>query len=548
MKPIIYTGLSLLLAAVPAVAQDLSTEVVVDRTIQPKERAASRLGGITPVLELSTPRTPSLSTARYSTLSPLTRSYTRLDPASGAMAAEKSPYKGYAALGYFPSLNIGASAGYRFIDNEKMTLGADLQFDGERYKPFDGWYERREFSEWYTRVGVDFSYRPAKDKQLSVALDYNFLKQRTVAWDWQNVNTIGLDLGWEAAYEDINYYVSLSENFEKSGDVNMLDMFEGAGKPKPLDGLTQNALGIKAGASYSLDASSRIGIDLNGDFIHTNNPELKNEFVPHNLIGTMGVKPYYALNMGNISALVGVKLDFGVNDEAKMHVAPDIRLQWEATSQLGVWINAGGGDVLNPFSAVRQMTDYQVFKYGYRRSNIPLMLEGGFNFGPFSGFTAQIYGGYAKANRWLMAYNLALENHWVNVKGWHAGLKLGYRWRMLDFNAGAEIAPSDFDKAWIYNYDRAKYIITAGVDVTPIDKLTIGASYEFRGHRGYSFDPDEWYSLGCVSNLAVHAEYKLLPWFTIFGRGENLLGRRYDILGLLPSQKQHGAVGVALKF
>ncbi len=50
MKPIIYTGLSLLLAAVPAVAQDLSTEVVVDRTIQPKERAASRLGGITPVL------------------------------------------------------------------------------------------------------------------------------------------------------------------------------------------------------------------------------------------------------------------------------------------------------------------------------------------------------------------------------------------------------------------------------------------------------------------------------------------------------------------
>ena len=51
-----------------------------------------------------------------------------------------------------------------------------------------------------------------------------------------------------------------------------------------------------------------------------------------------------------------------------------------------------------------------------------------------------------------------------------------------------------------------------------------------------------------MSNLTVHAEYKLLPWFTIFGRGENLLGRRYDILGLLPSQKQHGAMGVALKF
>ena len=35
--------------ALTAAAQDLKTEVVVDRTVEPAERAATRLGGLTPV-------------------------------------------------------------------------------------------------------------------------------------------------------------------------------------------------------------------------------------------------------------------------------------------------------------------------------------------------------------------------------------------------------------------------------------------------------------------------------------------------------------------
>lgn len=568
MKSIRYIALGALLVAGQTFAQNLSTEVVVDRTIQPKEHAASRLGGLTPVLVLPNVKPETLSTARFTTLSPLTRSYTRLDPAVGGRAAEMSPYKGYAAIGYFPAMNLGASAGYRFLNNDKFTLGAAFQLDGESYKPYKDLLPDSKNAQWYARLGVDFGWRPKENSQLSVELDYSYLKDKTWLWDWQAVNTIGIGADWKSRINGFDYSVGIYENFEKSGDVDVYCLKDNS-STKQIEGLTQNSFGVNAAVMKPFAETSCLGIDFNADFIHTNNPIYYGIENVDNTIGSIGVKPYYGLDMGHFTARIGIDVDFGVGDDAKVHIAPDIRLQWAASSQFGIWLNAGGGDRLNSFASRRQITNYQLFYQGFRRSNIPIILEGGFNFGPFSGFTAELYGGYAKANNWLMAGWIAGEEY-EKIKGWHAGLRFGYEWNIFKASLGAEIAPSKYNKAWIYNYDKAKYVISAALDVKPIEKLSVGVGYEFRDHRGYSFDPDEWYSLGNVSNLTVHADYKILPWLTVFARGENLLGRRYDILpvvaiydvewpqpfpptvgyitGGLPSQKQKGAIGVAVKF
>lgn len=546
MKSIRYIALGALLVAGQTFAQNLSTEVVVDRTIQPKEHAASRLGGLTPVLVLPNAKPETLSTARFTTLSPLTRSYTRLDPAVGGRAAEMSPYKGYAAIGYFPAMNLGASAGYRFLNNEKFTLGAAFQLDAESYKPFSDEIPDAKNSQMYARVGVDFGWRPKENSQLSIDLDYSYLKDKTWLWNNQSINGIGLGADWKSRINGFDYTVGIYENFEKSGDVEVCCLKDNS-SIKQIEGLTQNRFGVNAAVMKPFAETSCFGVDFNADFIHTNHPTYDDTVNIDNTIGTIGVKPYYGLDMGRFTARIGIDVDFGVGDDAKVHIAPDIRLQWAASSQFGIWLNAGGGDRLNSFAARRQLTNYQLFANGLRRSNIPLILEGGFNIGPFSGFTAEIYGGYAKANNWLMAGWIGGEEY-EDIKGWHAGLRFGYEWNILKASLGGEVAPSKYNKAWIYNYDKAKYVITAALDVKPIEKLTVGVGYEFRDHRGYSFDPDEWYSLGNVSNLTVHADYKILPWLTVYGRGENLLGRRYDIIGWLPSQKQKGAIGVAVKF
>lgn len=551
MKSIRYIALGALLVAGQTFAQNLSTEVVVDRTIQPKEHAATRLGGLTPVLVLPAARPETLNTARYTTLSPLTRSYTRLDPAMGGRAAEQSPYKGYASIGYFPSMNLGASAGYRFLDNEKFTLGAALQLDGESYKPFgDDFMPDLKNAQWYGRLGLGFGWRAKKDSELSVALDYSYMKDKTWIWDWQSTNSFGIAADWKSHTELFDYTVGIYDSYEKSGDTKRHYLTDGISSAVAYKGLAQNQFGINAAAMKSFAETSCIGLAFNADFIHTNHPDFKDaKDVPvvDKTVGTIGFKPYYGIDMGNFSAKIGLDVDFGVGDDSKVHIAPDIHLQWAATSQFGLWLSAGGGDELNSFARRRELTNYQLFASGLRRSNIPLILEGGLNFGPFTGFTAELYGGYAKANKWLMA-GFVGQIDYEDISGWHAGINLGYEWSILKASVGAEVAPSKWNKAWIYNYDKAKYIITASLDVKPIEKLTVGVGYEFRDHRGYSFDPDEWYSLGNVSNLTVHADYKVLPWLTVFGRGENLLGRRYEIVGWLPSQKQKGAIGLAVKF
>ena len=48
-------------ATAVAAAQDLSTEVVVDRTVVPAERGATRLGGLSPQLVLPAVTTQSLT-------------------------------------------------------------------------------------------------------------------------------------------------------------------------------------------------------------------------------------------------------------------------------------------------------------------------------------------------------------------------------------------------------------------------------------------------------------------------------------------------------
>ena len=99
-----------LTTALSAPAEDLKTEITVDRTIVPVEREASRIGSLTPRL-LSSPVTmKQLTLADYTDPAAITRSIPTLDPASYADTLALSPYRGYASLGYFPAFNLGASA------------------------------------------------------------------------------------------------------------------------------------------------------------------------------------------------------------------------------------------------------------------------------------------------------------------------------------------------------------------------------------------------------------------------------------------------------
>ena len=104
MKKISYI---LLFAAFSAQAQKLSTEITVERTVVPAERAAMRLNSVSPSIVPATVQDTRIDMAEYGQPGTLTRSSYLLAPAAWADTFALSPYRGYVSAGYFPVYNLG---------------------------------------------------------------------------------------------------------------------------------------------------------------------------------------------------------------------------------------------------------------------------------------------------------------------------------------------------------------------------------------------------------------------------------------------------------
>ena len=119
MKKISYI---LLFAAFSAQAQKLSTEITVERTVVPAERAATRLNSVSPSIVPATVQDTRIDMAEYGQPGTLTRSSYLLAPAAWADTFALSPYRGYVSAGYFPVYNLGVSAGYRLLQTSDTRL------------------------------------------------------------------------------------------------------------------------------------------------------------------------------------------------------------------------------------------------------------------------------------------------------------------------------------------------------------------------------------------------------------------------------------------
>ncbi len=516
-KYIILAGAVLTAAAMQA--QTLSTEVVVDRTVRPAERPAERPSGLSPRLSLPAPTLYNLTTAGYGGVADITRGYEPLPAIESPLLPAISPYRGYAAIGYFPTYNLGVSAGYRLIGQGRTSLSVWGQFDGENYKTD---YLDQKLADNAARIGVDFNLGVGERSTFAANVDLGYSKVK-IYDPSQSLFDGRVKLGWLSDLNALTYYVSAAADFNSYGKVGSI-----GGK------MSEQLYTLRAGAGYKLGEKTRAGLDVSADFQHTENLGTP---------GIIGLTPYFSFSSGEVSGRIGVALDIETGPailDRKLRVAPDVQLAWQAAPQATIYGNFGGGSMLNGVRGLRQITPYQFGIMSYMPSNVPIDGEIGVRLGSFGGFRTELFGAYAIADRWLMIDDdITYGVH--DVKGWRAGVRLGYEYgKLLAVNGSIELAPSGADKAWYQWRDRAKYVATLGAEVHPLKPLLVGVGYEFRGGRTAG--------LGCKSDLTAHASWAFSDAFSVFARVENILGRRYDILRGIESQGVHGLVGVSLKF
>lgn len=538
--------------AVPvlASAQDISTEITVDRTIVPEQRSAERPAGFVPSIQLPRMELRPLSLHEYLKASPLTTIVPVLEPASYRDTIAVTPYRGYAALGYFPVYNLGASAGYRFINNHNTRLGAWLQFDGNSYKADVGDI-RNSYGDNTVAVGADFN-RMFRLGHLAAGLEYTHGRTSMAApgapVDYDNLilntNAVKADLSWWGRCKSVIYRASFA--FEHFG----YDSYFSQQRYTPQIGIMLNAPSGRPSG----------GVDLKGDFLGDG-------------YGQVSLKPYYGYSNNVFTAHVGLNLDVRTGDMTmssgkkykRFHVAPDVVLGWTPLSLFAIEARVEGGSHLNTASGYYDWCHYLMPSEVLPLSNVPVDARLQFSVGPVAGVSLKLFGCYSMADDWLLpvaghalypAVGNAARQPGVytlfapyDLKGWLLGVSVGYRWRdVVDFEATAQMAPQDPDKGYYRWLDRARYVADATLKVHPLEPLDIELGYGFRGGRAIFDGAGYKYHLSNKSDLSAGAAWHFTPQLSVWGRVENILGRHYDLLLNLPSQGIRGLVGASYKF
>jgi len=563
MKRLLSYTAALCLCAMSAGAQDLSKEITVDRTVMPKERDAQRLSGINPEI-ISTQVAPkSLLPTEYTRPGRLRDDLTVLDAAPWRQTVPGTPYRGYASIGYFPAFNLGASAGYRFISDDRSDLGAWLQYNGCSYKGDDATKDT-SFGRHFFTIGAYGKHKFNDRSNLSADLTYSYSSIGHPAIEnkyTQSANDLRFGFAWLSSIGKVGY------------DLGARVEYFGFGKSDPLlekfDPNRQTLLDFKLGAGLigDTDANRWLGIDINAKLLHTNDfIDINSEASTAPASTTIALyhfNPYFHMAFGDATVRLGLSADLShVPGQNKFRAAPDVLFSYAPLSTFAAWLRLGGGTDLTTCADMFAIDPYLGSFNQYGLSHTPFSIEAGWNVGPFSGFTIGIFGGYAKVDNWLMpaTFNAGgtfrTEYAPLDIKGWHAGADIAYAYKTLfKLSAKAETAASSDEKyttAWYLWRDRAKWAFSAEVEVTPIDPLTVTIGYQARtGRKAIDLlnSPQvTTVDLGDTGNLYLGASYRITPQFTAFANVENLLGKRWLYAGGVPSQGVKGLLGVAYKF
>ncbi len=545
-----------------AVAQSLTKEIKVERDIVPEYRDADRLP-LSPVISLPSVTKQNLNYSLVDRPVGVTPSVFTLGLHHPAYVGEEI-FPGYAVLGYMPKFNAAASIGYRFLNTEKTTLGAWLQYNGRSYHPIGVDYvnpgkdTRDNYTEHAASASVNLTHATGENSKLSALMDYTYSHRNFHGKE--GVNNLNLSLQWgKGTREDVSY--GIGGDFSRFAFINGSEWYNYLIGRYKLNPVRQNKFNLAGHVFKAFSSASKVFLGVDFSYLHSSMSDFLVESDKQTLyyrekssfgsttsnIWLLRFTPGYHYAVHDITMDLGVKVDLSHGSGKAFHIAPDVKIAYTPSSFFGVEVNAGGGEVQNTAASLYYEMPYMAQYTDFQNSHIPFTLDGTLVFGPFKGGYFEIFGGYAKANNWIMPFKEAIDLEGVNVSGWHAGMTAGYRrGEKFEAKVSAEFASSSDDIKHTYYLwrDRARYVIDANAKWSPLEKLDITLGYMLRGKRKmeHSFD------LGSFSSFQLGAAYKINPHISVFADGQNLFNHSNYYIGHVPAQGITGLAGVTLKF
>lgn len=595
--------MTLAIAATAAVgmahAQDLQGSVTVQGQYQPTLRSHSRISPQPSVPNLSLPESqlPVASEGVPALLQPL---FAPQQATGWNASKEFSRYPGYLGLGGGSYLDFTGSAGYRFIDNGRMTLGAWLQHNStSSYKPEisnDGKksdaHAAKRFDE---RIGLYGSYLTPSLGTVGIDLTYhlgyfNYYSTRYAdmkdapAPPTQTLNDFGARIWWQSpdraegltwSAEISDRYLGYRRYYAEYGLIGIYSPGEIARPPK------ENNLDLKGDLGYGLGSGMKVELGLGGNYVHYTGGEILTGSNPNatprlSSYGRGTFTPAFIYASDAVTARLGVRIDVTGNtgkDEESIvrtedkfghtHFAPDVTLAYRK-GKFAAQLEATGGVELRTLASTAEIFYYQSPQLLttvplYSPLNARLML----NFGSFGGFSVR--GGvaykitdnitpdfaYALANS--SEHLLVGEYYAMNLKGFSLQAGASYKYGdVVKVAADLSYQPQNGETGYFNGYDRPRWILDASAEVNPWSTLRFTLGYQYRGVRSLQYRHD--YSriintltegplmgdnsirLDDLTDLSLGAEYTFSDRYTLWLKGDNLLGRHTLIVPGMPTQ------------
>ena len=587
-KITVYIFSGLMSATLPAVSQTLTEEVVIDREITPVVRNSVRPGWVTPSLLTPGVKVQPLLPREYLGTAELTRSIAPLAPVEWGDSVMRSPYRGYASVGYFPAFNLGAGVGYRVVRDKTKDVGLHFSYDGS------SWSAGHELTEKLRSNRIDggadavIVFRPGT---LKASFNYTYSSTTMTALPerfdrgTQALNDVDLTVGWNPSAPVGRFGWDAEVRFNYGGFTKAKNEALGAlfFVPSPefeFAPAKDINFGLTSNLSFAMGGSSAIVLGVGLDFRHSDNfnvilpkmlgteetgeeyvAEVVNNYGPQTE-GIITLRPGWKFDRKKVAGRIGVRLDVNTGElQHDTHVAPDIELQWAPVSMFSVDFHATGGEVMNTNSELWKRNPWATGIMSMERSHINADINLALTFGSYKGFWATLHGGWSSVSDWATPVTIKNVNTWALMEefnGCNYGLELGYAWRnLLLVKAGAEGATHGKYYRW---QDNAKWAFNIAAKVRPIEKLQIEAGYSVRVDRigfsleampsvmNYAYFQGRKVHLGDTSNLFVGAEYSVTDSFGVFVKAENLLNHHWQITENVRSRGIHGLIGVQLKF
>lgn len=556
-----------ILATATASAQTLYTTVNVDRVVEPALRHAVRPVWTPQLLNPST-QNVSLTPAEYTGEGTILSYRTPLPPLLWANTIEHTPYRGYASLGYFPALNLGANAGYRFVDTDRSAVGAWMQYNGYQYKRMsetDAYKHDVKLRNHYVTVGAYGSHRFGQSSTLDATLDYTHASILRPSWtrvdDYtQGSNELNARLAWRSHAGRFGY--GIEARYQYFGFNDTYTPLSGD-YPGEFENVRQSYTTIHADLAYlrsdpSEPAKFVLGLEWQNLYNHNGYSSNLLKIHPYFNVGTGAFRAALGLKAGSISSAFNY---FPL-------ILPDIRLSWAPSSlPVSAYANMILDSNMEPISNLFAIDPYVNTRQDFSTRHT-LRIDFGVNLGAFRGLKAKVYAslGVADNNPYphVSAYSPDMPL-WSEPYGtiyyltdqtcWLIGARVDYAYRSL------VEAYVSYEQALSYNQmprwyqwlDGAETSLRVHVGARPIPRVSVALDYDLRSGRRISYynvgfyGPYE-YSLGNSSLLDLTASYDLTPSTTLFIRAENLLNCNYLLISTLPAQGIHGLLGATIKF